>query len=376
MNLAHNLGDVREGMRRVYANRLNGVDAEWLDARRRRSASARSSTSRPTSATRSSARPTSRAAGSPSTTTSRGATRAAADASASTSSRAPRSPAIDIEGGRVDRRPDRRAARSRAGKVAIVAAGHASIVAGDGRDPAAAPEPPAPGARVGAARADPPDRRHVERRPRLRQPGAQGRAGDGRRHRRLQRLRPARRVPRHRAPDGGGPRALPDLRAGPRAADLGRHRRRVAGRLADHLDDRRSTACTSTAAGAPAGSRRRRRRAGCSPTRSPTTSRTRSTGRSRWSGSRPARSSTSTAPRRSPTDAAAIPCPYCGPRDETEFRYGGQAGIAYPADPDALTDAAVGRVPVPARQPQGSVRASAGSTRPAAGAGSTSPATR
>jgi sarcosine oxidase subunit beta len=30
LNLAHNLGDVREGMRRVYANRLNGVDAEWL----------------------------------------------------------------------------------------------------------------------------------------------------------------------------------------------------------------------------------------------------------------------------------------------------------------------------------------------------------
>jgi sarcosine oxidase, subunit beta len=31
MNLAHNLGDVREGMRRVSANRLNGVDADWLD---------------------------------------------------------------------------------------------------------------------------------------------------------------------------------------------------------------------------------------------------------------------------------------------------------------------------------------------------------
>jgi sarcosine oxidase subunit beta len=30
MNLAHNLGDIREGMRRVYANRLNGIDAEWL----------------------------------------------------------------------------------------------------------------------------------------------------------------------------------------------------------------------------------------------------------------------------------------------------------------------------------------------------------
>lgn len=25
-----------------------------------------------------------------------------------------------------------------------------------------------------------------------------------------------------------------------------------------------------------------------------------------------------------------IDCPHCGPRDETEFRYGGQAGIACP----------------------------------------------
>jgi heterotetrameric sarcosine oxidase delta subunit len=33
-----------------------------------------------------------------------------------------------------------------------------------------------------------------------------------------------------------------------------------------------------------------------------------------------------------------IPCPWCGPRDEREFRYGGQAGIDYPPDPDALTD--------------------------------------
>ena len=31
LNLAHNLGDVREGMRRVEANRLNGIDAEWLE---------------------------------------------------------------------------------------------------------------------------------------------------------------------------------------------------------------------------------------------------------------------------------------------------------------------------------------------------------
>jgi heterotetrameric sarcosine oxidase delta subunit len=34
-----------------------------------------------------------------------------------------------------------------------------------------------------------------------------------------------------------------------------------------------------------------------------------------------------------------IPCPCCGPRNETEFHYGGQAGIAYPDDPHALGDA-------------------------------------
>ena len=35
-----------------------------------------------------------------------------------------------------------------------------------------------------------------------------------------------------------------------------------------------------------------------------------------------------------------IPCPWCGPRDEIEFRYGGEAHIARPADPEALDDAA------------------------------------
>lgn len=33
-----------------------------------------------------------------------------------------------------------------------------------------------------------------------------------------------------------------------------------------------------------------------------------------------------------------IPCPWCGPRAEIEFRYGGQANVAYPADPAALAD--------------------------------------
>jgi len=34
-----------------------------------------------------------------------------------------------------------------------------------------------------------------------------------------------------------------------------------------------------------------------------------------------------------------IPCPWCGPRAEVEFRYGGQAHVPYPVDPDALSDA-------------------------------------
>jgi len=35
-----------------------------------------------------------------------------------------------------------------------------------------------------------------------------------------------------------------------------------------------------------------------------------------------------------------IPCPFCGLRPELEFRYGGEAHIARPADPTTLDDAA------------------------------------
>ena len=35
-----------------------------------------------------------------------------------------------------------------------------------------------------------------------------------------------------------------------------------------------------------------------------------------------------------------ISCPYCGERDESEFSYGGEAHIARPSDPDALSDEA------------------------------------
>ena len=35
-----------------------------------------------------------------------------------------------------------------------------------------------------------------------------------------------------------------------------------------------------------------------------------------------------------------IPCPWCGPREESEFACGGEAHIARPLDPDGLSDAA------------------------------------
>ena len=34
-----------------------------------------------------------------------------------------------------------------------------------------------------------------------------------------------------------------------------------------------------------------------------------------------------------------IECPYCGPRDEIEFSCGGEAHIARPSEPEALSDA-------------------------------------
>ncbi len=32
-----------------------------------------------------------------------------------------------------------------------------------------------------------------------------------------------------------------------------------------------------------------------------------------------------------------IPCPWCGPRDQTEFTYGGDATVERPATPEAAT---------------------------------------
>ena len=231
LNLAHSLQDVRDSVRRVDANRLNGIDAEWLDA----------------AAGQGALPDRQHLAGHPLPGAGRhlpaaGRHRQARLRRLGLRPRAPTTLGVDLiqncevtgfvtDGDRVTGVQTTRGPIA-AGQVALCAAGHTSRAGRHGRAPAPHPVPPAAGPGVRAARAGAPDRGDVQRRARLRLPGAQGRAGHGRRRRLLQRLRPARRVPRHRAPDGRGGRTLPDLRPGPRAPDLGRHRRRHPRRLA------------------------------------------------------------------------------------------------------------------------------------------------
>ena len=65
-----------------------------------------------------------------------------------------------------------------------------------------------------------------------------------------------------------------------------------------------------------------------------------------------------------------IECPNCGPRDETEYHYGGQAHVPYPEDPHALSDEEWAGTCSTARTPR-APSPSAGCTRPAAASGST-----
>ena len=72
-------------------------------------------------------------------------------------------------------------------------------------------------------------------------------------------------------------------------------------------------------------------------------------------------------PRRSPM--LLIDCPWCGPREETEFSCGGEAHIARPLDPDALTDEQWGDYLFMRKNPRGAHREQ-WCTRTAAGGGS------
>ena len=203
-----------------------------------------------------------------------GYARARRPRAASTSSRTARSPAFAR-----DERPASPASRPRAasigaGKVGMAVAGNSSRVAAMA------------GLRLpieshvlqafvseGDQAADP-RRHHLRRRPFLRQPVRQGRAGLRRRHRRLQFLRPA------RQPAGGGGRLRG--RHGADADDRPRARCCASGAASwtcrwtarRSSTGRRSTGSISMPAGATAASRRRRPRAGASRICSRATSRT------------------------------------------------------------------------------------------------------
>jgi heterotetrameric sarcosine oxidase delta subunit len=51
-----------------------------------------------------------------------------------------------------------------------------------------------------------------------------------------------------------------------------------------------------------------------------------------------------------------ISCPWCGERDEVEFHYGGESHIAYPDDPEAITDDAWGEFLFVRNNPSGEFR--------------------
>ena len=75
--------------------------------------------------------------------------------------------------------------------------------------------------------------------------------------------------------------------------------------------------------------------------------------------------------RRWRTEMLLIPCPWCGPRPENEFRYGGEAHVVRPADPAALDDAAWAEFLYMREQSQRACTLNGGATRMAAAASST-----
>ena len=127
------------------------------------------------------------------------------------------------------------------------------------------------------------------------------------------------------------------------------------GRVADHRHDTGPRTCTSTAAGGPAGSRRRRSSGWVLAQRRD--------GRAARAGAavRARAIHDGRAHRRARRGRGGplmllIECPWCGPRDEIEFRYGGQAQHRVPARSRRARRRRLGRLPVHARQPEGAVR--------------------
>ena len=210
MMLAHNVHDVQVFKRHVHANRLNGIDNEWLTPEEAKAFCPPLNIAR-TSAIRSSAPRCSGAAAPRATTRSPGAMRARRRC-------ARRRHHPELRGDRrsaatrpaPSRASRRRAASSRQeGRRRRRRPYHGGH--GDGRRAHAARELSAAGAGLGAGQAGLPVRRDVEHHPRLHLAVRQGRAGHRRRHRRLRLLSPDRRPAHRRAYARRDLRALPDV---------------------------------------------------------------------------------------------------------------------------------------------------------------------
>ncbi len=234
LNLAHSLQDVRDSVRRVEANKLNGVDAHWVDPDEVKKLCPIVNVSNDIRYPIMGATYQPRAGIAKHDYVAWGGFARRADQAGVDVIQNCEVTGFVTDGDRVTGGVRTTQGDIGAGQVALCAAGHTSTLTDmlGIRTPAAEPSPSGPGLRTAGARAS--DHRHVECRARLRVPGTQGRIGDGRRRRFLQRIRPARGIPHHRTPDGRRRRVVPPrLRPRPPVAHLGRHRRHQSRRLSD-----------------------------------------------------------------------------------------------------------------------------------------------
>ena len=232
MNLAHTLQDVRDTQRRVNANRLNGIDAEFLTPAQvqeiepainldSRYPVLGASIQRRAGVARHDAVAWGYA---------RGADRAGVHIIQNC-----QVTGIRREGGAVVG-VETTQGYIKAAKVAVVAAGNTTTLADmagvrlplESHPLQALVSEPLAGAQL---------RDHVQRRPCLHQPVGQGRSGHRRGHRPVHRLRAARQLPDHRGHAGRDRGNVPRLLARAHEPPVGRHRRRVARRLPHHQQD-------------------------------------------------------------------------------------------------------------------------------------------
>ena len=236
LNLAHNLGDVRSSVRRVEANRLNGVDAEWLTPEEVQAFCPIVNVS-----------PDVRYPVMGATLQRRGGVarhdkvawayaRAASDLGVDIVEHAEVTAFVRGDGGAVEGVETTRGT-IRANKVALAAAGHTSVLAA--MVGLRLPLQSHPLQALVSALYEPvlstvvmSNAVHVYVSQADKGELVMGAGIDA-----LQRLRATGLVPRDRAPDGGRARVVPDLRARVGPADLGRHRRRLSGRVADRRPD-------------------------------------------------------------------------------------------------------------------------------------------